>query len=53
MYVGRWDRTSHGISGSVSYDTPTRLSLNDFYYDGTGIGMYLVSSLSNIVNFNE
>ena len=37
--VGAWEGfTAHGIRGTISFPNPTTLLIEDFSYDGLGIG---------------
>lgn len=42
--VGSFRNTNHGVSGSVSFQTATRIILNNFHYDGSGTNRMYISA---------
>jgi len=40
-YVGNWENSLLGIVGSVHFDSPTSISLRNFYCDGSNVDLYL------------
>jgi len=40
-YVGNWEHTLLGISGSIHFESPTKISLRNFHFDGSNVDLYL------------
>ena len=40
-YVGNWEHSLSGISGSIHFESPTTIALHNFYYGGSSSDLYL------------
>ena len=49
--VGSFVNTNHGLSGSATFNNPTTITLKNFNYDGSGVGMLLFFVLKQMDSY--